>query len=222
MPVRRSIKALAPRPWWTTKSASSYFARSRSGWPRPMPLEPHAQGFIPVPVGDLEQSTVDHWAFATIPSYPAFGAVVRRWLLGYPNELVLTEIGPRSRASIKLGPFRCAIRVQRCQGRAYEDAEALHGRRRMCTRHGCGAAAVGTMAASLLPPHWDGAVAQVVGAAVWAVAGYVAMWTGLVIYHLWRYRSSGFRDHDWLARHDDWSVLDQLRFERRTRMGLTR
>jgi hypothetical protein len=68
---------------------------------------------------------------------------------------------------------------------------------------GCGAAAVGTMAASLLPLHWNGPVAQAVWAAVWAVAGYVALWTGLVIYHLWRYRSSGFRDHDWLARHDD-------------------
>ena len=68
---------------------------------------------------------------------------------------------------------------------------------------GCGAAAVGTMVASLLPLQSDGAVAQAVWAAVWAVAGYVAIWTGLFIYHLWRYRSSGFRDHDWLARHDD-------------------
>jgi hypothetical protein len=32
---------------------------------------------------------------------------------------------------------------------------------------------------------------------------YVAIWTGLFIGHLWRYRSSGFRDGDWLARHDD-------------------
>jgi hypothetical protein len=68
---------------------------------------------------------------------------------------------------------------------------------------GCGAAAVGTMVASLLPVQWDGAVAQAVWAALWAVAGYVAIWTGLFIYHLWRYRSSGFHDHDWLARHDD-------------------
>ena len=68
---------------------------------------------------------------------------------------------------------------------------------------GCAAAAAGTMAASLLPTRWDGAVAQAVGAAAWAVAGYVAIWTGLFIGHLWRYRSSGFRDHDWLARHDD-------------------
>jgi hypothetical protein len=68
---------------------------------------------------------------------------------------------------------------------------------------GCGAAAVGTMAASVLPLQWDGAVAQAVWAAVWAVAGYVAIWTGLFIYHLWRYRSSGFRDDDWLARHND-------------------
>ena len=68
---------------------------------------------------------------------------------------------------------------------------------------GCGAAAVGTIVASLLPLRWDGAVAQAVWAAVWAVAGYVAIWTGLFIYHLWRYRSSGFRDDDWLARHDD-------------------
>jgi hypothetical protein len=68
---------------------------------------------------------------------------------------------------------------------------------------GCGAAAVGTMAASLLPLKLDGALVQPVWAAVWAVVGYVAIWTGLFIYHLWRYRSSGFRDHDWLARHDD-------------------
>ena len=67
---------------------------------------------------------------------------------------------------------------------------------------GCGAAAVGTMVASLLPLPWDGAPAAV-WAAFWAVAGYVAIWTGLFSYHLWRYRSSGFRDHDWLARHDD-------------------
>jgi len=59
------------------------------------------------------------------------------------------------------------------------------------------------MAASVLPLQWDGAVAQAVWAAVWAVAGYVAIWTGLFIYYLWRYRSSGFRDDDWLARHDD-------------------
>ena len=68
---------------------------------------------------------------------------------------------------------------------------------------GCGAAAVGTMVASVVPPQWDGTVAQAVWAALWAVAGFVAIWTGLFIYHLWRYRSSGFRDHDWLARHDD-------------------
>jgi hypothetical protein len=68
---------------------------------------------------------------------------------------------------------------------------------------GCGAAAVGTMAASVLPLRFDGAVAQAVWAALWVIAGYLAIWTGLFIYHLLRYRSSGFRDHDWLARHDD-------------------
>ncbi len=68
---------------------------------------------------------------------------------------------------------------------------------------GCGAAAVGTMVASVLPLRLDGAVAQAVWAALWAVAGYIAIWTGFFIYHLWRYRSSGFRDRDWLARHDD-------------------
>jgi hypothetical protein len=68
---------------------------------------------------------------------------------------------------------------------------------------GCGAAAVGTMAASVVPPPWDRAVAQAVWAALWAVAGYLAIWTGLFIYHLSRYRSSGFRDNDWIARHDD-------------------
>jgi hypothetical protein len=68
---------------------------------------------------------------------------------------------------------------------------------------GCGAAAVGTMVASLLPLQVDRSVAQAAWAAVWAVAGYVAIWTGLFIGHLWRYRSSGFRNGDWLARHDD-------------------
>jgi hypothetical protein len=68
---------------------------------------------------------------------------------------------------------------------------------------GCGAAAVGTIAASLLPLQLDSSVAQAAWAAVWAVAGYVAIWTGLFIGYLWRYRSSGFRDNDWLARHDD-------------------
>ena len=67
---------------------------------------------------------------------------------------------------------------------------------------GCGAAAVGTMVASLLPLRW-GAAVQAVWAALWAIAAFVAIWIGLVIYHLWRYRSSGFRDHDWVARHDD-------------------
>jgi hypothetical protein len=68
---------------------------------------------------------------------------------------------------------------------------------------GCVAAAVGTMTASVLPLQLGGAAAQAVWAALWAVAGYVAIWTGFFTYHLWRYRSSGFRDHDWLARHDD-------------------
>jgi hypothetical protein len=68
---------------------------------------------------------------------------------------------------------------------------------------GCGAAAVGTVVASLLPLQLGGAAAQAVWAALWAFAGFVAIWTGLFIYHLWRYRVSGFRDHDWLARHDD-------------------
>jgi hypothetical protein len=68
---------------------------------------------------------------------------------------------------------------------------------------GCGAAAAGTMAASLLPLQSAGVAAQAAWAAVLAAAGYVAIWTGFVIYHLWRYRSSGFRDDDWLARHDD-------------------
>jgi hypothetical protein len=68
---------------------------------------------------------------------------------------------------------------------------------------GCVAAAVGTMVASLLPLQLDGSAAQAAWAAVWAVAGYIAIWTGLFVGHLWRYRSSGFRDHDWVARHDD-------------------
>ena len=84
---------------------------------------------------------------------------------------------------------------------------------------GCGAAAVGTMAASVLPLQWDGAVAQAVWAAVWAVAGFVAIWTGLFIRHLWRYRSSGFHDDDWLARHDDSDPSGALFLELVSRSG---
>jgi hypothetical protein len=68
---------------------------------------------------------------------------------------------------------------------------------------GCGAAAAGTMVASVLPLHWGGAVAQALWAALWAVIAYIAIWTGLFTYQLWRYRSSGFQDRDWRARHDD-------------------
>src|SRR5215211_4083609 len=84
---------------------------------------------------------------------------------------------------------------------------------------GCGAAAVGTMVASVLPLQLDGAAAQAVWAAVWTVAGYVAIWTGLFIFHLWRYRSSGFRDDDWLARHDDSDPGGALFLELRRRSG---
>ena len=84
--------------------------------------------------------------------------------------------------------------------RAARRASALFARQIVL---GCGAAAAGTMVASVLPAHWDGAVVQAVWAALWAVIAYIAIWTGLFIYHLWRYRSSGFRDDDWLARHDD-------------------
>ena len=68
---------------------------------------------------------------------------------------------------------------------------------------GTGAAALGATVASLLPLPWDGALAQAVWAAVWAVAGYIAGWCAFFIYHLLRYRATGFWDHDWLARHDD-------------------
>jgi hypothetical protein len=80
------------------------------------------------------------------------------------------------------------------------------GKRSLRTAAGrtwCAAVAVGTMAASVLPLPLDGLAAQAAWAALWAVAGYVAIWTGFFIYHLCRYRSSGFRDHNWLARHDD-------------------
>ena len=85
---------------------------------------------------------------------------------------------------------------------------------------GCGAAS-GRNDGRLpvLPLQLDGAVAQAVWAAVWAVAGYVAIWTGLFIYHLWRYRSSGFRDRDWLARHDDSDPRGALFLELGRRSG---
>jgi hypothetical protein len=68
---------------------------------------------------------------------------------------------------------------------------------------GCAAAAIGTAVSSVLPLRWDGTAGQAVWAALWAVAGFVAIWTGLFTYHLLRYRFSEFRDRDWLARHDD-------------------
>ena len=52
---------------------------------------------------------------------------------------------------------------------------------------GCAAAAVGTIVASLLPLQSDGAVAQAVWAALWAVAGYAGIWIGL---------ASGFRPYE--------------------------
>jgi hypothetical protein len=83
----------------------------------------------------------------------------------------------------------------------------------------CGAAAVGTIVASLLPLQWDGSVAEAVWAAVWAVAGYVVIWIVLFIGYLGRYRSSGFRDHDWLARHDDFDPGGALFLELGRRSG---
>jgi hypothetical protein len=68
---------------------------------------------------------------------------------------------------------------------------------------GCVAAAVGTVVASVLPFRLDGLAVQAAWAALWTVAGYVALWTALFIYYLLRYRGSGFRNPDWLARQDD-------------------
>jgi hypothetical protein len=76
----------------------------------------------------------------------------------------------------------------------------------------CGVAAIGALVASLVPLRSNGAAlplqlnaaaVQAVWGALWAVAAYVASWTGLFTYHLGRYRASGFRDRDWFARHDD-------------------
>jgi hypothetical protein len=78
---------------------------------------------------------------------------------------------------------------------------------------GCAAAAVGTMAASLLPLPVDSIAAQAAWAALWAAAGYVVLWTVLFIYHLCRYRTGGFRDHDWIAQHDDSDPDDALFLE---------
>jgi hypothetical protein len=84
--------------------------------------------------------------------------------------------------------------------RAARGATAPFGRQ---VALGCAAAVVGTVVASLLSLRFHGPAAQAAWAALWAVAGYVAIWTGIFIGHLWRYRSSEFQDHDWLARHDD-------------------
>jgi hypothetical protein len=75
------------------------------------------------------------------------------------------------------------------------------------------------MAASLLPLQSDRALVQALWAALWTVAGYVAIWTGLFSYHLWRYRASGFRDHDWIAQHDDSDPGDALFLELVRRSG---
>jgi len=84
--------------------------------------------------------------------------------------------------------------------RAARGATAPFGRQ---VALGCAAAAVGTVVASLVSLRFHGPAAQAAWAALLAVAGYVAIWTGIFIGHLLRYRSSGFQDHDWLARHDD-------------------
>ena len=64
---------------------------------------------------------------------------------------------------------------------------------------GCVAAAVGTMIASLLPLQLDGSAAQAAWAAVWAVAGYIAIWTGLFVGHLWRSNDT-HRQYDLFSR----------------------
>jgi hypothetical protein len=69
------------------------------------------------------------------------------------------------------------------------------------------------------PLQLDAAVAQALWAALFAVAAYLAIWSGLFIYHLLRYRSSRFRDHDWLARHDDSDPGGALFLELRRRSG---
>jgi hypothetical protein len=75
------------------------------------------------------------------------------------------------------------------------------------------------MAASVLPPgNWMAQPRKPYGP-LWTVAGFVAIWTGLFIYHLSRYRSSGFRDHDWLARHDDSDPGGALYLELGSRSG---
>jgi hypothetical protein len=84
--------------------------------------------------------------------------------------------------------------------RAAQGASAPYARQ---IAFGCCAAAIGATAASVLPLPLDGAAERAVSAAVYAVAGYLIIWSGLFAYHLWRYRSGGFCDRDWLARHDD-------------------
>jgi hypothetical protein len=49
---------------------------------------------------------------------------------------------------------------------------------------------------------WVAGWGKLYGPLGWAVTAYIAIWTGLFTGHLWRYRASGFRDDDWLARHD--------------------
>ena len=98
----------------------------------------------------------------------------------------------------------------RCWARRLIDGTALGSRaptrRPACKCSSRSAGRIGLrcgMVASVLPLKLDSAAAHAVWAALWAVAGYLALWTGLFVYDLLRYRSSGFRDHDWIARHDD-------------------
>ena len=68
---------------------------------------------------------------------------------------------------------------------------------------GCGAAAVGTIVASVLPLQlgWRGGASHM-GRCVGS--SWIRRHLDRALHlSLWRYRSSGFRDHDWLARHDD-------------------
>ena len=46
---------------------------------------------------------------------------VRRSLLGYPYQLLLVQ-SDQDQELPRVGAIRCAIQVQRCQGRGYQDA----------------------------------------------------------------------------------------------------
>jgi hypothetical protein len=110
--------------------------------------------------GDAEQGVTDHEQDRRQPIYDHHRQVLVDWGPAPPaTAWPKPGRGSRSSSSLqsdwlftisspwlnrinvksvqKVEALKCAVRVLQCEGGGYEDAEALHGRRRVCTRHGC-------------------------------------------------------------------------------------